>query len=713
MSTPKSDRQLGRINRSLPLGWKALTLENGRVYYVNYVTRKSQWYPPPAQWRSKENLPYGWEKAQDQYGSTYYISHLLQITTSEKPLLSYRKKTSLTNTKHKEMRQRTFTEGKLRVRFERAVDIKHFEDSNAAQETERLPRVDGIFRVHLYSEHISSSFKISQKLTIEAITLTLCKRFEIRPENRRYFAIMRKEGPINYLYFVIPQTNIHDLTQKVRYDSSDFYFRMAFIPTDLEALRQTDANTYNYLFHQTRMDIKDGRFAQEMDLDIAIDIGIVLHQYHFKMNDDRCQTKGKSKSKLEKEVDLKILENIIPIKRLKVKDFKWRCRRTLGQVQDLSCEDLKSYVMTLCGNIRNFGGQYYKLNSSSDKIVKLLIGRNCGISEIVQSNYRSMNRLAWFQQVTSIIVKPTGKLSYQIEIHLNPDEMFTFSATKAVTQDVARMIDGYCQIINNNTISVTKYEVNAKFPQSIIQETQAPIPGYHGSHCLFPEFWSYVHSTENNDETYTTNFKELPTFTFEALSQTVQLPKRHPTYPPPEHSIDDVDIINSQGANFKMTMDSRSGSSDTLDMDISTPSSSTSSPVSPLLLHIQHGHEIPLNSDLSPSQTSQTNDVESNSELSTSPKVYTSTTISTEEVQDNVNDTARKRQNMELPSCLSTTLNILPSPLASPAPGKPFEYKDLVLPPPSPFADQQQSKIEKSIQTTIYNVADSDDEVYL
>ena len=30
----------------------------------------------------------------------------------------------------KKMRPRTYTEGKLRVQFERAVDIKHFEESN-------------------------------------------------------------------------------------------------------------------------------------------------------------------------------------------------------------------------------------------------------------------------------------------------------------------------------------------------------------------------------------------------------------------------------------------------------------------------------------------------------------------------------------------------------------------------------------------------------
>ena len=49
-------------------------------------------------------------------------------------------------------------------------------------------------------------------------------------------------------------------------------------------------------------------------------------------------------------------------------------------------------------------------------------------------------------------------------------QVHVFSATKAVALDVARMIDGYSQIIDKNSISLTKFETNSNFPQSIIQE---------------------------------------------------------------------------------------------------------------------------------------------------------------------------------------------------------------------------------------------------
>lgn len=95
-----------------------------------------------------------------------------------------------------------------------------------------------------------------------------------------------------------------------------------------------------------------------------------------------------------------------------------------------------------------------------------------------------------------------------------------------------------------------------------------------------------------------------------------------------------------------------------------------------------------------------------------SPKIYTNKIVSVGLDGDNSGNKASKGNNMALPTSL-TTMNIIPSPLASPVPGRPFDYKDIVLPPPSPFADNQHVKVDKIIPTISSSLDESDDEVYL
>ena len=93
-------------------------------------------------------------------------------------------------------------------------------------------------------------------------------------------------------------------------------------------------------------------------------------------------------------------------------------------------------------------------------------------------------------------------------------------------------------------------------------------------------------------------------------------------------------------------------------------------------------------------------------------EIYTNEVISTELDQDDAGNKACKMNKKALPASL-ITMNIIPSPLASPAPGRSFDYKDIVLPPPSPFADSRHIKKDNFIHPSSGSVEESDDEVYL
>lgn len=62
----------------LPAGWEVKKSPQGRVYFVNHVTKSTQWTDP-------RPLPPGWEEKQDSNHRTYFVNHLTKTTQWEDP----------------------------------------------------------------------------------------------------------------------------------------------------------------------------------------------------------------------------------------------------------------------------------------------------------------------------------------------------------------------------------------------------------------------------------------------------------------------------------------------------------------------------------------------------------------------------------------------------------------------------------------------------
>ncbi|CAH8599839.1 unnamed protein product [Schistosoma guineensis] len=59
---------------SLPPGWEAKYTSEGRIYYVDHLTKTTTWCKPTS-------LPPGWERRTDNVGRVYYIDHNTRTTT--------------------------------------------------------------------------------------------------------------------------------------------------------------------------------------------------------------------------------------------------------------------------------------------------------------------------------------------------------------------------------------------------------------------------------------------------------------------------------------------------------------------------------------------------------------------------------------------------------------------------------------------------------
>ncbi|GFO08516.1 E3 ubiquitin-protein ligase nedd4-like [Plakobranchus ocellatus] len=67
----------------LPPGWEQKTDDAGRTYYINHMSRTTQWNRPT----ESSTLPPNWEERTDANGRFYYVNHLTRSTQWERPTI--------------------------------------------------------------------------------------------------------------------------------------------------------------------------------------------------------------------------------------------------------------------------------------------------------------------------------------------------------------------------------------------------------------------------------------------------------------------------------------------------------------------------------------------------------------------------------------------------------------------------------------------------
>ncbi|KAF0034558.1 hypothetical protein F2P81_012316 [Scophthalmus maximus] len=65
-------------NGPMPPGWEQRVDQNGRVYYVDHIEKRTTWERP-------DPLPSGWERRVDPMGRVYYVDHMTRTTTWQRP----------------------------------------------------------------------------------------------------------------------------------------------------------------------------------------------------------------------------------------------------------------------------------------------------------------------------------------------------------------------------------------------------------------------------------------------------------------------------------------------------------------------------------------------------------------------------------------------------------------------------------------------------
>uniref|UniRef100_A0AAV2LWL7 E3 ubiquitin-protein ligase n=1 Tax=Knipowitschia caucasica TaxID=637954 RepID=A0AAV2LWL7_KNICA len=79
--TPSVSPRVPAMNTGpLPPGWEQRVDQNGRVYFVDHVEKRTTWERP-------EPLPPGWERRLDPMGRVYFVDHISRSTTWQRPTM--------------------------------------------------------------------------------------------------------------------------------------------------------------------------------------------------------------------------------------------------------------------------------------------------------------------------------------------------------------------------------------------------------------------------------------------------------------------------------------------------------------------------------------------------------------------------------------------------------------------------------------------------
>eukprot|EP00118_Oscarella_pearsei_P000372 m.4788 g.4788 ORF g.4788 m.4788 type:complete len:1453 (+) comp11287_c0_seq1:97-4455(+) len=108
MDSPLLRSKLDSLSRDhskhLKQGWEAKCRRDGRLYYINHVTKTMHWLPPVENWSCPHGLPYGWELALDSDKDNYFLNHVMHFSTRKDPRKADGKVDNETKSSLKEIR---------------------------------------------------------------------------------------------------------------------------------------------------------------------------------------------------------------------------------------------------------------------------------------------------------------------------------------------------------------------------------------------------------------------------------------------------------------------------------------------------------------------------------------------------------------------------------------------------------------------------------
>uniref|UniRef100_UPI00398F62A2 protein-tyrosine kinase 2-beta-like isoform X2 n=1 Tax=Pristiophorus japonicus TaxID=55135 RepID=UPI00398F62A2 len=271
------------------------------------------------------------------------------------------------------------------------------------------------------------------------------------------YGLRLKHMKSDEVYWLHPDLTIEEVQTKYeslhheaewRYD-----LRIRFLPKEFMESFKQDRTTLLCYYQQVRSDYMQ-EFAGQVEQDIAVKLGCLEIRRFYKDLPPKALEKKSNFELLEKEVGLDLFFPKQLQESMKPKHLRKLIQQTFLQFGNLKEDECISSFFSILRTVTNFEEEHFKceLGQGWTITVELVIGSQ-GIGQVI--NKDNPISLAEFKQIKSIscVPKEDRKALLQLEINGAPQPLMITTSSLAMAENMADLIDGYCQLEGETTAS--------------------------------------------------------------------------------------------------------------------------------------------------------------------------------------------------------------------------------------------------------------------
>ncbi|XP_016084419.1 FERM and PDZ domain-containing protein 1 [Sinocyclocheilus grahami] len=363
----------------------------------------------------------------------------------------------------------------VKVRFAEEVVVNGHSQGNS------LLFLPNVLKVYLENGQ-TKAFKFESKTTVKDIVMTLKEKLSIT-RIEHFSLVLEQQYSISKLFLLHEEEIIQKVVEKKETHDYRCLFRVCFLPRDFKSMLKEDPVAFEYLYLQSVSDVLQERFAVEMKCNSALRLAALHVQEKLASSGQSLKTPLKA---IMKEWGIESFVSHTLLRNMREKDLKkaisYHIKKILSQEPKqkvISVDQARLNYLNEMSGLRSYGGKTFSATmmlQDRESTVSLLVGAQCGVSQVINHKLSIMTTLTEFSCITRVELLPeSGRVSL-VKIYLQDIKPITLLMESVAAKDLSCLVAGYCKLLVDPQVCVFPWSTNTKSHRISAEE------GY-VSHC--------------------------------------------------------------------------------------------------------------------------------------------------------------------------------------------------------------------------------------
>uniref|UniRef100_A0A673LIL2 FERM and PDZ domain-containing protein 1-like n=1 Tax=Sinocyclocheilus rhinocerous TaxID=307959 RepID=A0A673LIL2_9TELE len=363
----------------------------------------------------------------------------------------------------------------VKVRFAEEVVVNGHSQGNS------LLFLPNVLKVSLENGQ-TKAFKFESKTTVKDIVMTLKEKLSIT-RIEHFSLVLEQQYSISKLYLLHEEEIIQKVVEKKETHDYRCLFRVCFLPRDFKSMLKEDSVAFEYLYLQSVSDVLQERFAVEMKCNSALRLAALHVQEKLASSGQSLKTPLKA---IMKEWGIESFVSHTLLRNMREKDLKkaisYHIKKILSQEPKqkvISVDQARLNYLNEMSELRSYGGKTFSATmmlQDRESTVSLLVGAQCGVSQVINHKLSIMTTLTEFSCITRVELLPESDRVSLVKIYLQDIKPITLLMESVAAKDLSCLVAGYCKLLVDPQVCVFPWSTNTKSHRISAEE------GY-VSHC--------------------------------------------------------------------------------------------------------------------------------------------------------------------------------------------------------------------------------------